>query len=152
MSINFDNLLYCSVYGSSMALPKVQSSVTISGSIGAGGSTNFDGYFELGRAFGSFPDPPAIYIPKPTVTAYVNSATAPNNASRWYKVGTNPRPFILGSSAGDLNLTISMYRLNSTASSPALYNIEFSVYNAHDVTATITTTVINYIAYAFANS
>lgn len=152
MSINFDNLLYCSVYGSSMALPKVQSSVTISGSIGAGGSTTFDGYFELGRAFGSFPDPPAIYIPKPTVTAYVNSATAPNNAARWYKVGTNPRPLILSSSAGDLNLTISMYRFNSTASAPALYDIQFTVFNPYGVTATITTTVINYIAYGFANS
>ena len=152
MSINFDNLLYCSVYGSSMALPKVQSSVTISGSIGADSGTLFNGYFELGRAFGSFPDPPAIYIPKPTVTAYVNSATAPNNAARWYKVGTNPRPLILSSSAGDLNLTISMYRFNSTASAPALYDIQFTVFNPYGVTATITTTVINYIAYAFANS
>ncbi len=152
MSINFDNLLYCSVYGSSMALPKTQSAVTLSGSIGAGGSTIFNGYFELGRAFGSFPDPPAIYIPRPTVTVYVNSATAPNNASRWYKVGNNPRPLILGSSAGDLNLTISISRFSSTASAPALYNIEFLVYNPYGVTATITTTVINYLAYAFANS
>lgn len=152
MSINFDNLLYCSVYGSSMALPKTQSAVTLSGSIGAGGSTIFNGYFELGRAFGSFPDPPAIYIPRPTVTVYVNSTTAPNNASRWYKVGNNPRPLILGSSAGDLNLTISISRFSSTASAPALYNIEFLVYNPYGVTATITTTVVNYLAYAFANS
>ena len=135
-----------------MALPKVQSSITISGSIGPGASTIFDGYFELGRAFGSFPDPPEIYIPRPTTTVYVNSATAPNNAARWYKVGNNPRPLILGSSAGDLNLNISISRFSSTASAPALYDIQFLVYNPYGVTATMTTTVINYIAYAFANS
>ena len=42
-----------------------------SGSIGAGGSTIFDGYFELGRALVASQTPSAIYIPKPTVTVYI---------------------------------------------------------------------------------
>lgn len=152
MSINFDDLLYCSVYGSTMALPQQSGTTTISGILGAGASTNFEIYFEFGRRFDSFPDPPAIYIPKPTVSIFLNSSTAPNDSARWYKVGSNPRPFTLGSSAGDLTMTIGMARYVATSSAPALYNIQFTVFNPYGVTATITTTVINYIAYAFANS
>lgn len=152
MSINFDDLLYCSVYGSTMALPQQSGTTTISGTIGAGASAIFDIYVELGRPFGSFPDPPAILIPNPTITILLNSSTAPNNSSRWYKVGSNPRPFTLGSTAGDLNLTIGMKRFGTTSSTPAMFNVFMTVYNPYGVSATITANTISYIAYGFANS
>lgn len=152
MSITFDDLLYCSVYGSTMALPQQSGSKTLSGVLGAGASTNFEIYFEFGRRFDSFPDPPAIYIPKPTVSVFLNSPTAPNDSSRWYKVGSNPRPFTLGSSAGDLTLTIGMARYVATSSAPALYVVIMTAYNPYGVSATITPTVISYLGYGFANS
>ena len=152
MSINFDNLLYCSVYGSTMALPQQSGSTTISGVLDAGGSYNYNIYVEFGRAFGALPDPPAIYIPNSTATILLNSPTSPNDSTRWYKVGNEPRPFILGSSAGNLNLTISSIKNTSTASAPTQYIVTMTAFNPYDVTATITTTVINYIAYGFANS
>lgn len=152
MSITFDDLLYCSVYGSTMALPQQSGSATLSGVIGAGGSTNFDIFIELGRPFGAFPDPPSISIPNPTISILLNSPTAPNDSTRWYKVGSNPRPFTLGSSAGDLTLTIAMKRFGSTSSAPTLYNVIMTAYNPYGVSATITSTVVNYYAYGFANS
>lgn len=152
MSINFDDLLYCSVYGSTMALPTQSNSTTLSGVIGAGGSTIFDIYVELGRPFDTFPDPPSISIPNPTINILLNSQTAPNNPARWYKVGSNPRPFTLGSSAGDLTLTIGMARYVATSSAPALYVVIMTAYNPYGVSATITPTVISYLAYGFANS
>ena len=152
MSITFDDLLYCSVYGSTMALPQQSGTTTLSGVIASGGSTIFDIYVELGRPYDTYPDPPAIAIPTPTISIMLNSPTAPNDSSRWYKVGTNPRPFTLGSSAGDLTLTIAMKRFASTNSTPSLWVVNMTAYNPYGGSATITATTINYLAYGFANS
>lgn len=166
MSVDFDDVNYCSLYGTTRVVPSflgseyTSQSVSITGSVSAGGSAFFYASFEYGVPYdpaipgdpddNGITDPTAI--PLPSFTAYVSSGTSPNNGNNWFQVDTNPRPLTLPSSLGNLNMNIYTYRNNSTASAPTLYTVVFLVYNPYGGTATITPTTVNVIGYGFSNS
>lgn len=165
--VNFDNLNYSSLYGTTRIVKAFQAggnqktdSFTISGTIGAGATTQYRSGFELGVPYDpAIPGEPdsngvtyPVYIPKPTASIWVNSSTAPNDSSRWFQVGSNPRPITVGSNLGNLNMNVYYGRNTSTSSAPSLFYINFDVYNPYGGTATITSTAISLVAYGFSNS
>lgn len=166
MSIDFDLLNYCSIYGTTRVVPTflgddtTTQTVILTGSLAAGGYATFSVYFEYGCPY----DPAvpgtvdsngvfgATYIPLPSFSAYVSSSTSPNTAGRWFEVGNSPRPLTCPSSAGNLNLNIYTLMGTATSSNPTLYIVNFEVSNPYGVTATITDQPITVVGYGFSNS
>lgn len=167
MSINFDNLSYCSLYGSTRVVRRLDNndevssgSITLSGVLGAGASTSYLMNFEYGIPYDpAVPGDPDEYgitdstaIPYPSVAAYVNSGLAPNDSTRWFLVGSNPRPLTVPSSAGNLNMNVYSFQNVSTSAAPTTFWIKFDIFNPYGVAATITSNTISCLIYGFSSS
>lgn len=165
--VNFDDLQYASLYGTTRIVKVFQAggnqasaSLTLSGTVASGATKQYSASFEYGVPYDPpFPGLPdnngvtqPVYIPKPTLSAWVNSGTSPNSSDRWFQVGSNPRPLTVGSNLGNLNMNVYYARNTSTSTAPSLFFVYFDIYNPYGGTATITSTAINLVAYGFSNS
>lgn len=167
MSVDFTKLSYSSIYGFTRVIPRYGTTTdsssqtqTISGTIAAFSDLNFDFYFEYGIPYNPAtpgqPDANGITqsttIPDASIVAYINSTTSPNNSSRWYRVGANPRPIIIGSSGGDLNTNVTVFRNTSTNSAPTLFIVRCLVINPYGSTVTITPNNVTVLAYGLSST